>query len=183
MAFEAITLEGKNVSAELDSCIYNAMLGFSGVLKFGNNLGYEIVTSNEIKIKDGLLINQGRFARINPGSTHSVPIRSGRAGVTRYDLIVAHFETDGALTETHEIRVIEGMANGPAPQATTGDVFKGAMINELPLYLVKLNGIYIESVTPKFTVYGSLFDMANRIKYGHGEPHDLNPGEIYIELE
>ena len=179
---QPITLDGSNVSAEMDACIHQALFGFDGVLKFGNNFGYVIESNNLIKIKDGLLLSQGRFLRVKVGTTESVRIESGHAGSNRKDLIVVHFETNG-ITETYDIRVKKGVDNGSVPTPVKGDTFNGAMVNELPLYVVNLNGINIQSVVPQFTVYDSLFKMANRIKYGHGAPSDLKPEEIYLELE
>ena len=146
---EAITLDGSNVSAEIDAYLHHLTWGYDGVFKYGNNLDAEIVTNNLIKIKDGLLINQGRFMRIVPGSYEEIAIENGLTGVNRTDLIVAHFETDG-ITETFDIRVIKGTNDAGEPEYTTGHTFTGGTVNELPLYAVNIEGINITSIDRKF---------------------------------
>lgn len=154
---ERITLEGANVSAEIDAFIHHFMFGYDGVFKYGNKLNYEVVTNNLIKIKDGLIINQGRFIRIVPGSYEEIMIENGVTGTTRKDLIVVHFETDG-INEIHDIRVIRGEDDGSVPSFVTGDTFNGSTVNELPLYLVTLNGINIETIEKQFDYIQSMKD-------------------------
>ena len=50
---------------------YNISLFGSGdyVLPVGEQLGYELVSNNEIKIKDGFFITQGRRGVIKKGTT------------------------------------------------------------------------------------------------------------------
>lgn len=142
---QAITLNGSNVTAEIDAYINHGIHGSQGIVEFGNSMTAEIVTNNSIRIKDGLLINQGRYMRIVPGSYETVAISNGTTGVNRIDLIVARFETDGA-TERHSIVVKKGTANGTKPTVTKGDTFNGATINEVPLYSVHLTGLNITKV-------------------------------------
>lgn len=157
---EAITLEGSNISADLDAYLHHYIYGYDGVLNNGGLIKAEIINNNLIKIKDGLMINQGRFIRIVPGSYEEIQIDNGTSGTTRTDLIVSHFETDG-INEIHDIRVLKGEENGIEPTPTKSDIFNGGTINELPLYAVKISGINIESVTPKFILLPSINDIKN----------------------
>lgn len=160
--FETITLEGSNVPAEIDAYLHHLTFGYDGVFLFGKALEAEIVSNNLIKIKDGLIINQGRFARIVPGSYEEITIENGVSGVSRTDLIVAHFDTDG-LNEIHDIRVIKGEEGGEEPAVTTGDTFTGATINELPLYAVHIEGINVVSVEKKFNYILSVKDLSDAV--------------------
>ena len=183
---ENINVTGQEVTAELHALMYNYVYGHNGVYNDGNKLGYEIVSNNEIKIKDGLLLNQGRFMRIVTGTTESLTIENGTSGVNRCDLIVAHFETDG-VTEVHDLRVIKG-TSASEPAYTTGNTFGTDSVNEMPLYAVHLEGLNIVSVEQKFTLINSLNDVANNVKqilYGTAEPtSDIgNDGDIYILIE
>ena len=146
---EAITLKGANVSAFQDAMIHDAVFKQNGVFRYGSNLEAEIKTNNLVSLKDGIFVFQGRYARIKSGATEDVRIKNGRSGVTRKDLIVLHFETDG-FTETMDIRCITGEENGNVPAHATGDSLAGTTTVEMPLYVVSLNGLSIESVTRKF---------------------------------
>lgn len=159
---ENITLDGSTVTAGLDAYIHHCFLGSNGVFNFGKKLNCEIVNNNLLKMYDGCFINQGRFFRITPGSSESIKIENGVPGQIRYDLIVSHFETNGT-TEKHEIKVIKGTNGAGTPKYITGDTFNGATVNELPLYLVKINGINIESVTKQFNLIISIQDMLDAV--------------------
>ena len=183
---ENINITGATVSAELHALLYEYVFGYDGVFNYGNKLSYVIVSNNEIKINDGLLLNQGRFMRIKIGSTESVAIENGTSGAKRCDLIVAHFETNG-ITEIHDIRVIKG-TSASEPAYIKGDTFNGATVNELPLYAVHLDGLAISSVERKFTLIDSLKDNVAKqhaILSGTTTPtNDIgNDGDIYILIE
>lgn len=157
---ENINLNGATVSAELHGFMYNNVFGYTGVFKYGSAMEAEIVSNNEIKIKDGLLSNCGRFMRISGYET--LAIENGTSGVARTDLIVAHFETD-EINETHDLRVIKGASGGEVPSYTTGDIYSGDTINELPLYAIHLNGLTVESVEKLFGDLLSFDELRNNI--------------------
>ena len=146
---EKITLDGSNVSAEVDAFLHYYEYGHDGVYKYGQKLKASIVTNNLIKILDGLITMQGRFMRIVPGSYEEINIENGITGTNRIDLIVAHFETDG-IQEKMDIRVLKGTNGGSFPNHTTGNTFEGDTVNELPLYAIHINGINIERIEKKF---------------------------------
>ena len=180
---ENINITGHEVSAALHALMNDSVYGYNGVFNYGEKLACEIVSNNEIRIKDGLLLNQGRFMSIKTSTYESLAIENGVSGVNRTDLIVAHFETDG-ITETHELRIIKGAAGGSEPTHTTGNTFTGARVNELPLYAVKLEGLNIVSVEQKFTLIDSLKNKGN-ILYGTTTPSNVEgtDGDIYIMIE
>lgn len=137
---EAITLDGSNISASIDAYVHDYFIDCEGVFKKGNELDYEIVSKNLIKIYDGLTINKGRFLRIYPGTYEEMKIDNSSPDVKRIDLIVIHFETDG-VTETLDIRVIKGENDGRKPKIISGDIFNGDLINQVELYAVHVDGI------------------------------------------
>ena len=155
---ENINLDKSQVSAELHGYMYDAIHGKSGVFDYGNKLAYELVSNNEIKIKDGLILNRGRFMRVV--GSESLSIANGVSGTRRYDLIVAHFETDG-INETHDIRVIKGETDGQLPATTQEDIYNGGAIYELPLYSVFINGLNVETITPLFDILISFDKLKN----------------------
>ena len=153
---ENINLDKAQVSAELHGYMYSAVYGKSGVYNYGSKLGCELISNNEIKIKDGLLINSGRFMRIV--GTESVAIENGTTGETRYDLIVARFETDG-INETHTLKVIKGTSGAGVPEPTQQDVYNGGTIHDLPLYSVHINGLNVDEIKPLFEVVHSIEEI------------------------
>lgn len=155
---EAITKKGMNITAEIDAFIADNTLHNNGVYPYGHKLEASITSNNAITLKDGLLVLQGRYLRVKPGTTEQLKISNGKPGITRHDLIVAHFETDG-LTESYDLRVIKGLDNGELPIHKQGDLFSGATIAELPLYDVYLNGSNIEKVTQLFNYIYSIHDI------------------------
>ena len=158
---ENINLNGATVSAELHGYMYNGVYGYNGVLDSGSKLSAEIISNNEIKIKDGLLCNAGRFMRIV--GSESVAIANGTSGVSRTDLIVAHFETNG-ITEMHDIRVIQGTAGGAVPTYANDDIYNGGTVHELPLYEVHLNGLTVESLVQKFSIISTTEEIEKKLR-------------------
>lgn len=158
-----INLDKAQVSAELHGYMYDAIHGKSGVFDYGSKLDYELVSNNELKIKDGLLLNYGRFMRIV--GTETIMIENGISGSTRYDLIVAHFETDG-INEVHDIRIIKGDTDGQLPTPTQENIYNGGTVYELPLYSIFINGLNVEKITPLFEVVYSIEEI--RKNYSNG---------------
>lgn len=156
---ENINLDKARVSAEMHGYLYAAVYGKSGVFDYGSKLDYELVSNNEIKVKDGLLLNNGRFMRIV--GTESVAIENGVTGESRTDLIVAHFETDG-INEVHDIRVIKGSSGGSAPEPVQEDIYNGGAIHELPLYRIYINGLSVERIEKLFELIDSTKTISNR---------------------
>lgn len=153
---ENINLDKARVSAELHGYLYAAVYGKSGVFDYGSKLDYELVSNNEIKVKDGLLLNNGRFMRIV--GTESVAIENGVTGESRTDLIVAHFETDG-INEVHDIRAKKGTNGGGVPEYTQENIYDGGTVHELPLYEVKIDGLSVKRVTKLFDEVISLEEL------------------------
>lgn len=137
---EAITVDGSNISASIDAYVHDYFIDCEGVFKKGNDINYEIVNNNLIKLFDGLMLNKGRFIRIYPGTYEEVKIDNASPDVKRIDLIVIHFETDGVL-ETLDIRVIKGDNDGTYPKIIKGDIFNGDLVNQVALYAVHIDGI------------------------------------------
>ena len=178
---ENINIDGSNVTAELHALMYDYVHGYSGVYNYGQKLAYQLVSNNEIRIKDGLLINQGRFMRIVTGSYEAISIENGTSGINRIDLIVARFETDG-ITERHSIVVKKGTGN-IEPTLTQGNTFAGAKVNEMPLYAVHLTGLSITNVVQKFVLIPSFKDHTHtKAQIGLGNVENKSGATIRNEM-
>ena len=136
---------------------YNVALWGSGdyVLPAGEQLGYELVSNNEVKIKDGIFVTQGRRGVIKKGTTESCTIENGTQAENRNDLIVIEYAKDPfTLVESHTLKVIQGTPGESAvdPDVVTGDIQAGDVLHQMPLYRVKLEGLNVVAVERMFTV-------------------------------
>ena len=122
----------------------------SYILSVGQNLAAEIVSANEIRIRDGVLTHQGCVANIEQGAYDSLDISNGTQGMLRTDLIVARY-TKNSETNVEDISlvVIEGEAAASSPVTPSyndGDIQSGDTPVDMPLYKVNINGVTISSV-------------------------------------
>lgn len=136
---------------------YNTAVWGTGdfVLPAGEQLGYELISNNEIKIKDGVFSTQGRRGVIKKGTTESCIIENGTQAEKRNDLIVIEYAKDSVtLIESHQLKVIKGTPGMSAsdPNVKTGNIRGGAVLHQMPLYRVKLEGLNITAVEKLFTV-------------------------------
>ena len=132
--------------------MHAAMVGAgSYVTALGSQLAASIVDANTIRLADGALFFQGLFACIPTGQTADVALESGSQGQNRLDLIGFQYTKDVTTGQEQGTFVaLKGtpVAGTPEPPAyTAGDCLGGAVSAFLPLYLVRLTGIAVESVT------------------------------------
>lgn len=132
------------------------------VLNVGQQLAADIVSANEIRIRDGILVMQGCAASIDYGAYDSLTISNGSQGMLRTDIIAAQYEKDSDTNvELLTLVVIEGTPAATDPQAPTlqgGDIQGGDTLVQIPLYYVNLDGVAIDSVTAMFVSVDSLLD-------------------------
>lgn len=121
------------------------------IADIGSKLAATIVSANEIRIADGLLIAEGCAAEVAYGDTVSLTIANGTQGMLRRDLIVARYSKAASTNiEDMEFVVIPGTpaASNPAlPDYTSGSIADGDMQVDFPIYEVDLDGIAITQVT------------------------------------
>lgn len=147
----------EHVTAADHGAFHTALFG-SGqfVLNLGNKLAASSPSNNTVRILDGDLLMQGRHVRLNEGTYVDLTIDSGAQGYYRNDLIVARY-TRNESTGVEEVNlvVIKGTAaaSNPAdPAYTSGDLITDhAILNDMPLYRVSLNGLVVENLIPLFT--------------------------------
>lgn len=121
------------------------------ILDVGDQLAAEVISANEIRIRDGVLCMNGCVANISEGAYDSCEISNGAQGMLRSDLIVARYTKDaGTNVEDISLVVIEGTpaASSPSdPSYNNGDIQQGDSPVDFPLYRVNINGISISSTT------------------------------------
>lgn len=125
------------------------------VLNVGECLGYELISNNEIRIKDGMFITQGRRGYIKKGTTEVCQIDNGAQTGKRNDLIVIEYAKDlSTQVESHVIRVLKGIPGAEAsdPEITTGSIPDGAILHQMPLYRVKIEGLSVAAIEQLFEI-------------------------------
>ena len=162
MAIKLITglKETEDIQSEDDGArIYGTISSGDRVLEVGEKFAYQIISNNCVRIKSGELLMQGRHARQAPDTYTDLTISNGAQSMQRNDLIVARYTKDSSTgLENVELAVVEGTPGSTCvdPEITTGDIFEGCTLHEMPLYRVKINGLSIDSVTALFTTLENL---------------------------
>lgn len=148
----------EHITAADHGALHSAVFGTGQyVLSKGNQLSASVITNNQIRIADGDIMMQGRHIRLNEGTNVDLTIENGAQGKKRNDLIVARYTKDSATgVEDCNLVVIKGEAveSNPAdPAYTSCDIIEDhAILNDMPLYRVPLNGITVGDLVPLFTV-------------------------------
>ena len=170
--------EAPNIYPE-DIGEYNIAVFGSGDIVFpvGEQLGYTVVSNNQINVSDGVFMTQGRRGVIKKGSVESCVIDNGTQGQYRNDLIVIEYAKDGSGHESHTLKVIKGTSGTSAvdPAVVTGDIQGGDSLHQMPLYRVRLNGLNIEAVEPMFEVAPTVGRLAKQLNGWTIEVVDKEP--------
>lgn len=156
---------GKAHIKAADHGTYNAAVVGNGryVLDSGNMFSAMAISANKIRIYDGLLLNQGRHIQIDPNTYEEVDIENGSQGYMRNDLICMRYAKDVETDiESVALVVIKGTpteASPVDPEYTQGDILNGAIVDDVPLYRVPLDGLTVGELVPLFDIKPSLDNM------------------------
>lgn len=162
MALELVTgyWGQEHVTAEQDADLNAGVVGGGiYVLPIGEKMRAEAVTSNKVRIFDGLFLGYGRQAVIEEGAYDDVKIDNGTAGLLRNDMIIVKYAKDEVTgVEGVSFGVLKGQTGATAvdPVPNNQDIRSGTFESEMPLYRVKLNGLAIEAIQPLFAVPKSI---------------------------
>lgn len=152
-----------HVESKHDALMHAAMLGRGGyILKTRNwTMKPTAKDANNITIPAWDLVVEGR--QIYIAAPTDVNIQSGSQGQKRRDLIVARYALNsGTGVETVTLEAIKGKpsADTPAdPGIETGSIIGGAIVSDLPLCRVNLDGITITSIDTLVNVMQPLEDV------------------------
>ena len=157
-----------HVTAEQDRDVNEGIFDTgSFVLKTGSQLAAELVSNNEIKVRDGVLVIQGCTAVIKKNTYDPVTIANGSQGMKRIDLIVARYnKNEETKIEEVTLKVIQGTPNASTaavPTYKTGDIQSGDLVADMPLYKVTLDGLNVTSVDKMFTVIPTLPELSSKL--------------------
>ena len=140
------------------------------VLKIDECLGYELISNNEIHVKDGMFIMQGRRGYIKKGTADVCIIENGAQAVNRNDIIVMEYSKDEVtMLESHTTKIIKGVAAAEAvdPEIITGDINAGDVLHQMPLYRVRIEGLNVVAVEQMFEI-GSVVARIELEKEAYG---------------
>lgn len=152
-----------HVESKHDALMHAAMLGRGGYILKTRNWTMEPTAkdANNITIPAWDLVVEGR--QIYIAAPTDVNIQSGSQGQKRRDLIVARYALNsGTGVETVTLEAIKGKPSSgtPAdPGIETGSIIGGAIVSDLPLCRVNLDGITITSIDTLVNVMQPLEDV------------------------
>ena len=174
-----------HVTAEQDRDVNEGIFDTgSFVLKTGSQLAAELVSNNEIKVRDGVLVIQGCTAVIKKNTYDPVTIANGSQGMKRIDLIVARYnKNEETKIEEVTLKVIQGTPNASTaavPTYKTGDIQSGDLVADMPLYKVTLDGLNVTSVDKMFTVIPTLPELSSNLVNANNNIATINNKLISI---
>ena len=155
--------DNPHVESKHDALMHAAMLGRGGyILKTRNwTMKPTAKDANNITIPAWDLVVEGR--QIYIAAPTDVNIQSSSQGQKRRDLIVARYALNsGTGVETVTLEAIKGKPSAATPAdpgIETGSIIGGAIVSDLPLCRVNLDGITITSIDTLVNVMQPLEDV------------------------
>lgn len=139
----------------------------SCILPSGENLEPELVSNNSLKIRSGMMCHHGNVSSVKIGTYDEVELTNGSQGMKRIDLIVNRYtRNEEDNTEKNEWVVIMGTpaeSNPVVPEYTQGDLQKGDLVDDCPVFEVHFDGINIVEVTKKLEIAKTNKDLSNKL--------------------
>lgn len=152
MAIELVTgYQGQDhVTAEQWADFNRGIFGDAAILPVGNRMETAIQTANQITVKDGVAVFDGREVYIGYGETENIAITSGTQGMLRRDIVVVEYTREEETgVESVQFKVINGTpaaSNAQDPSVQDMDIRTGVFVSQKPFCRVRLNGTAIEGV-------------------------------------
>lgn len=159
---------GREHIQSADAGAFNASFFGHGqyVMESGRQFEGHIIDNNTVRIYDGDLLMYGRHIRLANNTYEDLTITTGTAGKNRIDVICMTYEKNTVNgTEKAFLEVIEGKATegtAAAPECTDGNILNGAILNQMPLYRVKIEGVVCSGITAVFQVIPTYKTLAEK---------------------
>lgn len=117
--------------------------GGSYIFNTQDQLACTIEDANTVSIATGDAVIQGR--NVTNEAPVSLSVQSGAQGVSRYDLVCIRYENSGGI-ETASLVVITGTpsATPTDPSYNDGSILDGALVVDIPVYRLVINGVSLE---------------------------------------
>ncbi len=141
----------------------------SCILPSGENLEPELVSNNSLKIRSGMMCHHGNVSSVKIGTYDEVELTNGSQGMKRIDLIVNRYtRNEEDNTEKNEWVVIMGTpaeSSPVVPEYTQGDLQKGDLLDDCPVFEVHFDGINIVEVTKKLEIAKTNKDLTEKLGF------------------
>lgn len=140
----------------------------SCIITSGENLEPELAANNLLKIRSGMMSHHGNVSSVNIGTYDEVELTNGSQGMKRIDLVVNRYTRNAETNiEKNEWVVIMGtpVASNPvAPTYTVGNLQKGDLVDDCPVFELHYDGINVTEVKKLLSVLPNVAELNSNIK-------------------
>ena len=141
----------------------------SYIVTSGENLEPELAANNLLKIRSGMMSHHGNVSSVKIGTYDEVELTNGSQGMKRIDLVVNRYTRNAETNiEKNEWVVIMGtpVASNPvAPAYTVGNLQKGDLVDDCPIFELHYDGINVTEVKKMLSVLPNVAELnSNSIK-------------------
>ena len=159
----------------------------SYIITSGENLEPELAANNLLKIRSGMMSHHGNVSSVKIGTYDEVELTNGSQGMKRIDLVVNRYTRNAETNiEKNEWVVIMGtpVASNPvAPAYTVGNLQKGDLVDDCPVFELHYDGINVTEVKKMLSVLPNVAELNSKIpKIKSGTKILQGTGNRYLEL-
>lgn len=159
----------------------------SYIVTSGENLEPELAANNLLKIRSGMMIHHGNVSSVKIGTYDEVELTNGSQGMKRIDLVVNRYTRNAETNiEKNEWVVIMGtpVASNPvAPAYTVGNLQKGDLVDDCPVFELHYDGINVTEVKKMLSVLPNVAELNSKIpRIKTGSEILRGTGTRYIKL-
>ena len=139
----------------------------SYIVTSGENLEPELAANNLLKIRSGMMSHHGNVSSVKIGTYDEVELTNGSQGMKRIDLVVNRYTRNTETNiEKNEWVVIMGtpVASNPvAPTYTVGNLQKGDLVDDCPVFELHYDGINVTEVKKLLSVLPNVAELNSKI--------------------
>lgn len=140
----------------------------SYIITSGENLEPELAANNLLKIRSGMMSHHGNVSSVKIGTYDEVELTNGSQGMKRIDLVVNRYTRNAETNiEKNEWVVIMGtpVASNPvAPAYTVGNLQKGDLVDDCPVFELHYDGINVTEVKKMLSVLPNVAELNSNMK-------------------
>ena len=140
----------------------------SYIITSGENLEPELAANNLLKIRSGMMSHHGNVSSVKIGTYDAVELINGSQGMKRIDLVVNRYTRNAETNiEKNEWVVIMGtpVASNPvAPAYTVGNLQKGDLVDDCPVFELHYDGINVTEVKKMLSVLPNVAELNSNKK-------------------
>lgn len=153
----------------------------SYIVTSGENLEPELAANNLLKIRSGMMSHHGNVSSVKIGTYDEVELTNGSQGMKRIDLVVNRYTRNAETNiEKNEWVVIMGtpVASNPvAPAYTVGNLQKGDLVDDCPVFELHYDGINVTEVKKLLSVLPNVAELNSKSIKNFISP-DVDTGKL-----